>query len=85
MIPTPEQLKSLPTIRFPAGNKIPYGHDFGFYLGIPSDRDWWIVKSGSGSIALVREGYGVKGHYGSGCLLVSPEHIAARPPSCNNT
>lgn len=80
MIPTLDQLKDLPTIRFPAGNNIPYGHDFGFYRGIPSDRDWWIAKSKSGSIALVREGYGVKGSYGSGCLLVSPEHIAALLP-----
>jgi hypothetical protein len=74
-LPTLEDLKKLTRIRLPAGNKIPYGHDFSFYSGIPSDVDWYIHKVENGTASLVRLGYGVERHYGGGCLLVKAEHL----------
>lgn len=74
-VPTLEQLESLPSVRFPKGNSIPYSEDFSYYRGIPSDVDWYIARVGRSSISLVRVGHGVKGHYGNGSLLVRPEHL----------
>lgn len=75
-IPTREQLRCLPTIRFPAGNGIHYSQDFCFYKEIPSAVEWYIAGSNGGNVSLVREGYGIKENYGDGSLLVDAKNLA---------
>ena len=57
-------------MRFPAGNDIPYGQDFGFFRGIPSDVEWKEAKLLGTLVKLVATGYGKPGDYGNGAIFV---------------
>ena len=75
-VPTKEQLKDLPSLRFPEGNKIEFFMDFCFWEGIPSDRDFYIAGDAPhGTLDLVAEGYGIAGSYGNGSIYVNRRDV----------
>jgi hypothetical protein len=62
-------------MKFPKGNKILYGQDFGWHRGVPSDVDFEVEKINGeeGSLMwLVADGYGRMGgdKYGNGSICV---------------
>lgn len=59
-------------------NKILFGQDFSWYLGIPTGR--WDVFETLGHWTLVAPGYGEMLNYGNGALLVSREGRETLPP-----
>ncbi len=70
-IPTMDDYNKMLKIQFPE-NDIPYGCDFSFYSGIPTDVVWGIQKIDNGLIWLVAPGYGLRNPlYGCGSICVS--------------
>ena len=60
------------TIRFRKGNRVKYGMDFGFYVGVPGGVDFAVTRCETGDGAnykLVAPGYGAHGDYGNGSLI----------------
>lgn len=58
------------TIKFPAGNKIIFGQDFGWYRGIPDGLEWEVEYATAHGLTLSAQGYGAKGNYGCGKIYV---------------
>lgn len=54
-------------------NKILYGQDFRFFIGIPTDVVFEVSRIGS-FYKLTSKGYGKKEDYGNGSLLVKTNH-----------
>ena len=72
-------------MRFPEGNKILYGQDFAFWVGVPHDVEFEVVKVWKGGMWLRGPGYGGE-PYGNGPILVffrveesSPQEARERP------
>jgi len=65
------------TLRFKEGNRIVYGQDFGWHIGVPHDVDFEVTNNFDGKITLRAKGYGLLaedggGHddYGNGSITV---------------
>jgi len=58
------------TIRFPKGNTVIYGQDFGVHVGVPSDVDFRLEGFGHDNIVLQARGYGDPDDYGNGCIVL---------------
>lgn len=71
-LPTLADVADQPPLRFPP-NQIVYWMDFSSWRGIPTDRDFYIHKeapSQHDSYYLVARGYGLRGDYGNGSMMV---------------
>lgn len=65
-------------IRFPKGNRIPYGQDFSMKRGIPSDVEFTVVlilETEDHRFQLRGPGYGEKDNYGNGAIYVSMREL----------
>ena len=62
---------SLGKIKFPENNSIYYGQDFSQHIGVPSNVEFNIVQVHKNFIQLRADGYGNKGNYGNGCILIN--------------
>lgn len=63
---------------FPHGNDVPFCMDFGWWSGVPSDRIFYLPHPDEvvgGRVTMVASGYGVKGDYGSGAIMVKPDDV----------
>lgn len=78
-VPWLSDIETRPPLRFPKGNKIGFWMDFAYWEGIPSDRNFYIESEGPEqhkSVYLVARGYGVRGDYGNGSIMVKKADIA---------
>ena len=57
-------------MKFPKGNKVIYGQDFGWKVGIPHDIHFQVEFTGN-LMRLTGPGYGIKNNYGNGPLHIS--------------
>lgn len=58
---------------FTHGNEVPFCQDFGWWSGVPSDRIFYLPMPNEligGRVTMIASGYGVKGDYGSGAIMV---------------
>lgn len=72
-VPWLSDIEDRPAIRFPKGNKIGFWMDFAYWKGIPSDRNFYFNGDSApqhDSVYLVARGYGVRGDYGNGSIMV---------------
>ena len=67
------------TIRFPKGNTVIYGQDFGIHVGVPSEVDFRLEGFGNDNIVLQARGYGDPDDYGNGCIVVFFQKAPAKP------
>lgn len=78
MVYTLEQLRQKTPVQFPEGNKIGFWMDFCFWKGIPSDRTFYITGDAPEqhkSFYLAADGYGVRGSYGNGSIMVRKVNV----------
>jgi hypothetical protein len=81
-VPYLSDLEGRPAVRFPDGNKIQFWMDFACWEGIPSDRDFYINGESApqhASFYLVARGYGVRGDYGNGSIMVNKSALLMSP------
>ena len=79
-VPALSDLEKLASVRFPSGNKIMFGMDFGCWEGIPADRDFYIIAEAPEqhqAFYLAARGYGVRGDYGNGSIMVKKVDLIA--------
>jgi len=65
-------------IRFPKGNKIPYGQDLSMKRGVPDDIEFTVVsilETEDHRLQLRGPGYGEKDNYGNGAIYVSMREL----------
>jgi hypothetical protein len=77
-VPNLSDIEVQPPIRFPKGNRIAFWMDFSWFVGVPSDRNFYIRRQvpNHDSWDIVARGYGVAGDYGNGSIMVKNADIA---------
>ena len=70
-------------MRFPKGNKILYGQDHAYWVGVPHDVEFEVIKVWENGMWLKGPGYGGE-PYGNGPILVFFKTIEKEAQDGNN-